>query len=53
MTTNAKAAFKARVREWAQKPDVQVVWLGMHPMRRKWASCSTMRAHLGAWEHAK
>jgi predicted metal-dependent hydrolase len=41
MTTNAKAAFKARVREWALKLDVQVVWLAMRPMRHKWASCST------------
>jgi hypothetical protein len=41
MTTNAKAAFKARVREWALKLDVQVVWLGLRPMRHKWASCST------------
>jgi predicted metal-dependent hydrolase len=41
MTTEAKAAFKVRVREWAQKLDVQVVWLAMRPMRNKWASCST------------
>ncbi|MCP9883522.1 M48 family metallopeptidase [Synechococcus sp. ATX 2A4] len=41
MTTNDKAAFKARVREWAQKLDVHVVWLAMRPMRHKWASCST------------
>jgi predicted metal-dependent hydrolase len=41
MTTESKAAFKARVRDWAQKLDVQVVWLGMRPMRNKWASCST------------
>jgi predicted metal-dependent hydrolase len=41
MTTDFKAAFKARVRDWAQKLDVKVVWLGMRPMRNKWASCST------------
>ena len=41
MTTTAKSAFKARVREWAQKLDVQVVWLGVRPMHNKWASCST------------
>jgi predicted metal-dependent hydrolase len=41
MTTSAKADFKARVREWAQKMDVQVVWLGVRPMHNKWASCST------------
>lgn len=37
----AKHIFKQRVREWAQKLDVKVVWLGMRPMRTKWASCST------------
>jgi predicted metal-dependent hydrolase len=36
-----KLAFKARVRHWAEKLDVQVVWLGVRPMRNKWASCST------------
>ena len=41
MTPSAKAIFKARVREWAQKLDVQVVWLGVRPMHNKWASCST------------
>jgi predicted metal-dependent hydrolase len=41
MTTTAKSAFKARVREWAQKLDVQVAWLGLRPMRHKWASCSS------------
>ena len=38
---NQKAAFKARVRRWADKLDVRVVWLGVRPMRNKWASCST------------
>ena len=41
MTTTTKEAFKLRVRKWAQKLDVNVVWLGMRPMRNKWASCST------------
>ena len=36
-----KAAFKQRVVHWAEKLDVQVVWLGVRPMRNKWASCST------------
>ena len=36
-----KRAFKERVREWAEKLDVQIVWLGVRPMRNKWASCST------------
>ena len=37
----AKDAFKQRVHEWAAKLDVEVVWLGVRPMRNKWASCST------------
>ena len=36
-----KKAFKDRVRYWAKKFDVDVVWLGVRPMRNKWASCST------------
>jgi hypothetical protein len=36
-----KAGFKQRVRHWADKLDVKVVWLGVRPMRNKWASCST------------
>ena len=36
-----KEAFKERVRHWADKLDVKVVWLGVRPMRNKWASCST------------
>ena len=38
---NDKPAFKARVHHWAEKLDVQIVWLGVRPMRNKWASCST------------
>jgi predicted metal-dependent hydrolase len=38
---DARAAFKQRVREWSEKIGVEVVWLGIRPMRRKWASCST------------
>lgn len=37
---NAKAKFKQRVRDWSEKIGVEVVWLGIRPMRRKWASCS-------------
>jgi predicted metal-dependent hydrolase len=37
----AKRKFKARVREWAAKLDVEIVRLGVRPMRKKWASCST------------
>jgi predicted metal-dependent hydrolase len=36
-----KIAFKQRVRHWVAKLDVKVVWLGVRPMRNKWASCST------------
>jgi predicted metal-dependent hydrolase len=39
--TAAKQAFKQRVRHWACKLDVPVVWLAIRPMRQKWASCST------------
>lgn len=38
---NNKHQFKQRVRHWAEKLDVQVVWLGVRPMSNKWASCST------------
>ena len=41
MGASAKEAFKARVRHWAEKLDVDVVWLAVRPMRNKWASCST------------
>lgn len=33
--------FKQRVRHWADKLEVKFVWLGVRPMRNKWASCST------------
>ena len=36
-----KAAFKQRVHDWSEKLDVEVAWLGIRPMKRKWASCST------------
>ena len=36
-----KKAFKERVRHWAAKLDAKVVWLGVRPMRNKWASYST------------
>ncbi|WP_253253749.1 M48 metallopeptidase family protein [Acidithiobacillus marinus] len=35
-----KTEFKQRVRHWADKLDVRIVWLGVRPMRNKWASCS-------------
>lgn len=37
----AKAAFKRRVQHWSEKLDVNIAWLGVRPMRNKWASCST------------
>ena len=36
-----KRTFKARVYHWADKLEVNVIWLGVRPMRNKWASCST------------
>lgn len=36
-----KVDFKTRVAHWAEKLDVVVIWLGVRPMRNKWASCST------------
>ena len=36
-----KQLFKERVRHWAEKLDVEIVWLGVRPMRNKWASCSS------------
>lgn len=36
-----KQAFKDRVHQWAERLEVQVVWLSVRPMRKKWASCST------------
>lgn len=29
------------MREWAKKLEVDIVWLGVRPMSKKWASCST------------
>jgi predicted metal-dependent hydrolase len=36
-----KRQFKERVRHWAEKLEVHVVWLGIRAMSSKWASCST------------
>lgn len=36
-----KSEFKQRVRAWATKLDVEINWLGVRPMKTKWASCST------------
>jgi len=40
-----KQEFKNRVSHWAAKLEVNIVWLGLRPMRNKWASCST-KGHL-------
>jgi hypothetical protein len=36
-----KEEFKARVSEWARTLDVDIRYVYLRPMRRKWASCST------------
>ena len=42
MTTwNNKKEFKDRVRQWAEKLDVNIQSLAVRPMKNKWASCST------------
>lgn len=38
---NDKLEFKARVREFAAKMDIEVKALAIRPMKNKWASCST------------
>jgi hypothetical protein len=38
---NPKRDFKNRVYHWAETLEVEVVWIGVRPMRNKWASCST------------
>ncbi len=40
-TADQKQAFKERVYHWSNKLDVKVLWVGIRPMRNKWASCST------------
>ncbi len=37
-----KEEFKGRVRNWAEKLDVQVRMVTIRPMKNKWASCSTV-----------
>jgi len=37
----SRELFKQRVRDWAERLDVDIVWLGIRPMKTKWASCST------------
>jgi predicted metal-dependent hydrolase len=36
-----RGEFKERVRRWAAKLGVKIIWLGIRPMSNKWASCST------------
>lgn len=40
-TRDQRNQFKDRVRRWADKLDVKIIWLGIRPMSNKWASCST------------
>jgi len=40
-TSEQKRSFKKRVHIWAEKLEIKVNWLGVRPMRNKWASCST------------
>ncbi|MBC2696796.1 MAG: M48 family metallopeptidase [ANME-2 cluster archaeon] len=41
MKWNDKSEFKARVREFAGKMDIEIKALAIRPMKNKWASCST------------
>ena len=41
-----KGVFKARVRNWADKLDVKVNWLGVRPMRAHLGSYEAMEAEL-------
>lgn len=41
LVLDQKREFKNRTYQWAEKLEVEVVWLGVRPMRNKWASCST------------
>ena len=36
-----KLTFKSRVRDWAEKLDVEVASIAVRYMKSKWASCST------------
>ena len=44
-SATTKDQFKQSVRQWAEKLDVNITWLGVRPMRNKWASC-TSTGHL-------
>jgi len=39
--SNSKLEFKQRVQEWAKKLEIEISWLGVRPMKNKWASYST------------
>ncbi|MBU1297554.1 MAG: M48 family metallopeptidase [Bacteroidetes bacterium] len=36
--TQTKEAFKARVREWAEKLDIEIKTISIRPIKNKWAS---------------
>lgn len=40
-TWKNKAEFKSRVREFAERMDIEIKSLAVRPMKNKWASCST------------
>lgn len=41
ISADPKEAFKARVREWADKLDVEARSVIVRPLKSKWASCSS------------
>ncbi|MCP1715470.1 putative metal-dependent hydrolase [Methanocalculus alkaliphilus] len=41
MKQNKKEQFKGRVRDWAEKLEIEIHIIAIRPMKRKWASCST------------
>lgn len=41
VASDGKTDFKCRVRQWAEKLDIQVTSIAIRPMKNKWASCST------------
>ena len=41
MKPDKKELFKARVREWAEKLEIEIRIIAVRRMKRKWASCST------------
>jgi predicted metal-dependent hydrolase len=40
--SKSREEFKARVRDWAKKLDIQIRAVTIRSMKTKWASCSTV-----------